>query len=215
MNRSATKRGKFITVEGIEGVGKSTHLRFIADTLREHGKTVTTTREPGGTPVAEKIREILLRSERGTISGNCELLLMFAARESHLSGLIGPALARGDWVVCDRFTDATYAYQGAGRGLPEKRIATLEKWVQGTLTPDLTLLLDAPMEITRQRRRTRGMTDRFEEEDGEFFSRVQANYRQIAKHDPGRVKWIDASADIDTVQLKLRETLDAFVKKQG
>ena len=210
MTRQDGKRGKFITIEGTEGVGKSTHLAFIAEFLRRQGKTVITTREPGGTAVAERIREILLHSEQGTLSDRCELLLMFAARASHLDELILPALERGDWVVCDRFTDATYAYQGGGRGLADDAIAELETWVLKSLVPDLTILLDAPLEITAKRRRDRGLTDRFEREKIDFFTRVHSKYHDIAARNPERVKLVDAAAAIDIVQQDLAGILETF-----
>jgi dTMP kinase len=213
MTRQDSLRGKFITLEGTEGVGKSTQLEFIAEFLRQQGKTVVTTREPGGTAAAEMIREILLQSEPGALSDRCELLLMFAARASHLDELILPALERGEWVVCDRFTDATYAYQGGGRGLSDAAIAELDTWVTGSLVPDLTILLDASLEITAERRRDRGLTDRFEKERADFFTRVQAKYHEIASRNPGRVKSVDAADPIDVVQRNLAGILANFIKK--
>lgn len=206
-------RGKFITIEGIEGVGKSSNLEFVANHLRDAGQTVITTREPGGTPVAERIRKIALDSEPGTISASCELLLMFAARASHVGSLIEPALARGDWVVCDRFVDATYAYQGGGRGMPTETIAQLERLVLGELAPDLTLLLDAPLEIANRRRSDRGTSDRFEVEDQQFFERVRDRYRVIAELDPERVKLVDASADLASVTSHIARILAEFINK--
>ncbi len=211
MTRQDSKRGKFITLEGTEGVGKSTQLEFIAEFLRQQGKIVVTTREPGGTAAAEMIREILLQSEPGTLSDRCELLLMFAARASHLDELILPALERGEWVVCDRFTDATYAYQGGGRGLPDAAISELDTWVTGSLEPDLTILLDASPEITAERRRNRGLTDRFEKERADFFTRVRAKYHEIASRNPGRVKSVDAADPIDVVQRNLAKILANFI----
>jgi dTMP kinase len=208
------KPGRFLTVEGIEGVGKSSNIAFIAEYLRGRGKTVVTTREPGGTPVSERIREVLLHSEKGSVSDTCELLLMFAARASHLDGLIRPALARGEWVVCDRFTDATYAYQGAGRGLPEPLIATLEGLVQDSIAPDLTILLDADLEVTGERRRQRGLQDRFEAEESAFFARVREKYLDIAKAEPDRVKLVDASVGLEIVQENVRGALEEFISKQ-
>lgn len=204
-------RGKFITVEGVEGVGKSTNVGFIANRLREAGLTVMTTREPGGTAVAEKIRGVLLHSAEGSISDVCELLLMFAARASHLEELIIPALERGDWVVCDRFTDASYAYQGGGRGLPDEDIAQLETLVQGSLRPDLTLLLDASLDVTLKRREARGVTDRFEAEQNAFFDRVQAKYRELAAGCPERIKLIDASGGLADVQRRLAREIDQII----
>jgi dTMP kinase len=204
-------RGKFITVEGVEGVGKSTNVGFIATCLRERGLAVIATREPGGTAVAEQIRDVLLHSAGGSISDVCELLLMFAARASHLQELIKPALERGDWVVCDRFTDASYAYQGGGRGLPDEGIAQLESLVQGALRPDLTLLLDTSPEVTAERREARGVTDRFEVEESEFFARVQAKYRQLAAENSQRIKLIDASGSLAEVQRQLAAEVDLLV----
>ena len=205
------RQGKFITVEGVEGVGKSTNIDFIARYLRDRGKAVVTTREPGGTAVAEQIRAVLLHSEKGSINDVCELLLMFAARASHVQELIIPALARGDWVVCDRFTDASYAYQGGGRGLADEQIGQLETLVQGSLAPDLTLLLDASLEVTAARQRDRGITDRFEVEQTEFFERVQVKYRDLAAKNPERIKLIDASGSLALVGQQLATELDAIL----
>ena len=205
-------RGKFITVEGVEGVGKSTNLGYVVSRLRDSGRVVVATREPGGTVVAEKIRDVLLHSADGSISDICELLLMFAARASHLRELINPALERGDWVVCDRFTDASYAYQGGGRGIADDGIAQLETLVQGSLRPDLTLLLDAPPEVTLQRRKARGVTDRFESEQSAFFDRVKAKYRERAANYPGRIKLIDASGSLADVQERLAREVDQFLQ---
>jgi dTMP kinase len=206
-------QGRFLTVEGAEGVGKSSNIEFIAGYLRDRGKTVLTTREPGGTPVAERIRDVLLNSEKGSVSDECELLLMFAARASHLDELIRPALGRGEWVVCDRFTDASYAYQGGGRGLPEATIAGLEEMVQKPLAPDLTLLLDADPAVTAPRRKNRGQHDRFEAEENAFFDRVRERYLEIGTRDPDRVKLVDASADLATVQQRVAKVLEAFISK--
>lgn len=209
---SPVNTGKFITIEGTEGVGKSTHLQFIAEYLRRQGKTVITSREPGGTAAAERIREILLHSESGSLSDRCELMLMFAARASHVDEVILPALARGEWVVCDRFTDATYAYQGAGRGIPDSAIETLETWVMGPLAPDLTILLNASPEVTIERRKNRGLTDRFEQENADFFDRVQAKYLELAARNPKRIKLVDADNTIDVVQRDLVEVLENIIK---
>lgn len=204
--------GKFITLEGIEGVGKSTNLDFVAATLRERGHTVVTTREPGGTPVGEQLREVLLNSERGRVPATGELLVMFAARAAHLEQLIWPALARGEWVVCDRFTDATYAYQGGGSGLADDAIDAVRAIVQGDFDPDLTLLLDAPLEATEGRRAERGATDRFEVEEAEFFQRVRAKYLQMAAREPQRVVVVDASRTLTQVQAALTSALEPFLK---
>lgn len=206
------RRGRFITLEGVEGVGKSTNLQFVADHLRRAGRTVVVTREPGGVPCAERIRDVLLAGDAGSMPAMSELLLMFAARAAHLEELILPALAAGSWVVCDRFTDASYAYQGAGRGLPEAFIGQLEQAVQGDLRPDLTLLLDADLEATGRRRAQRGVTDRFEREDGEFFRRVRAGYLARAVAHPDRVRVVSASEPLAIVQARLREVLDEFLR---
>ncbi len=205
-------RGCFVTIEGIEGVGKSTNLGVVAELLRDAGCDVVVTREPGGTPLAERIRGLLLDSERGSVPGMAELLLMFAARSSHLESLIKPALARGSWVLCDRFTDASYAYQGGGRGLDTAWIAALEKQVQGELRPDLTLLLDADPEVTRSRREARGVTDRFEAEDAAFFQRVRENYLERAAAEPGRIRLVDAAQPLDEVRKTLSKVVAEFLK---
>ncbi len=208
---SAATTGRLITLEGSEGVGKSTHMQYIGDYLRQHGKTVVLTREPGGTPVAERIREVLLHGEVGNMSDHCELLLMFAARADHVAQCIRPALARGDWVLCDRFTDATYAYQGGGRGLPDRDIAILERLVLRDLRPDLTILLDASPEICIARRRERGATDRFEAEQAAFFARVRATYRQRADAEPDRLKLVDASGSLEEVRIVMATVLDKIL----
>jgi len=203
--------GQFITIEGSEGVGKSTNMQFMADYLRDHGKSVVTTREPGGTPVAEQIRDVLLQSELGSMTDRCELLLMFAARADHVAQVIRPALGRGDWVLCDRFLDATYAYQGGGRGMDERDIEILERFVLHDLAPNLTILLDAPAEITATRRLARGTSDRFEAEKTAFFERVRDKYQQRAMHYPDRIKRVDASVSIVEVQEKLAAYLDGIL----
>jgi dTMP kinase len=200
-------RGRFITLEGIEGVGKSTNRDFVADCLRASGHDVIVTREPGGVPLAEQIREVLLATRGEPVHPLTELLLMFAARSAHLDQLIRPALDSGCWVVCDRFTDASYAYQGGGRGLPEATIATLETLVQGNLRPDLTVLLDADWPATRRRRADRGVHDRFEAEDEAFFRRVRAAYLARAEQDPRRIRVVDASRPLADVQSQLRAIL--------
>ncbi len=201
-------RGCLITIEGIEGVGKSTNVGFIAERLQAAGRTVMVTREPGGTPLAEGIRELLLTGRRDAMVPLAELLLMFAARADHLEKFIRPALAAGSWVVCDRFTDASYAYQGAGRGLGEAPVATLEGLVQGPLRPDLTILLDAPPEATLLRRARRGGSDRFEREQVAFFQRVRAAYLDRAAAEPERIRVVDASQPLEAVQAALRQILD-------
>ena len=203
--------GKFITLEGIEGLGKSTNLQFVTEYLRNRGKTVVTTREPGGTAVGERLRDVLLNSERGSVPDTCELLMMFAARDAHLEQVIRPALERGDWVVCDRFTDATFAYQGGGRGLADDVIESLQAIVQRGLTPDLTLLLDASIEVSEQRRIDRGHRDRFESEEIEFFQRVRARYLDIAATDPQRVRVVDAAQPLAEVQAVLATALEQIL----
>ncbi len=205
-------RGKFITVEGVEGVGKSTNMAFIAGFLRERGMDVVETREPGGTPTGEAIRELLLDARRTDIHTDTELLLMFAARAQHLAELIRPALERGQWVLCDRFTDATYAYQGGGRGVPAARIAVLEDWVQGELRPDLTILLDLPVGDGLRRAAGRSEPDRFEQEQQAFFERVRAAYLARAEATPQRYRVIDASPELAEVQARLRAVLEDFCR---
>jgi dTMP kinase len=194
-----TPRGRFITLEGIEGAGKSTVAAALAVALRAHGLTVVATREPGGTPLAERLREVVLQRGTERIAPEAETLLMFAARAVHVENLIRPALARGEWVICDRYTDATRAYQGGGRGVSASFIETLSGEVLGGFTPDLTLLLDLPvmtgLERAHARRRAAGDgdVDRFESETVAFFDRVRARYLEIATADPGRVRVLDAT----------------------
>ena len=201
------KRGNFITLEGGEGAGKSTMMVRLADWLQNAGYRTVSTREPGGTALAEKLRDILLDKNNTTVSSQAELLLMFAARAQHLEELIRPALARGDWVLCDRFTDATWAYQGGGRGLPSADIGALEKLVHGDLQPDLTLLLDLPVEQGMSRASARSAADRFERESQEFFERVRRAYLQRAADAPGRFAVIDASRDADSVWAQIKQIM--------
>lgn len=202
-------QARFITVEGIEGVGKSTHMAFIQQWLEAKGVKVETSREPGGTPLAEQIRDLLLSPRSENMPEMAELLMMFAARSVHLENRIRPALERGSWLLCDRFTDATFAYQGAGRGMDTMRIAELEDAVQGSLRPHLTLLLDAPVEVGLGRARARGEADRFEQEAVEFFRRVRSGYLARAEADPGRVKVVDASGSLEQVRSDLVVVLDS------
>lgn len=188
--------GKFITLEGIDGAGKSTHVAGIADFLRGRGKAVVVTREPGGTPLGEKLREVLLSR---AMDIDTETLLMFAARREHIAKVIAPALSGGRWVVSDRFTDATYAYQGAGGGMPKERIAALEVWVQGGLKPDLTLVFDAPVHVALARL-SKDRADRFESENRDYFERVRAGYLDRAAGDPGRVRVVDAQQPVHEVK---------------
>ena len=205
--------GRFVTVEGIEGVGKSTNLAFIADCLRELGHDVIITREPGGTPLAEAIRAVLLDTWPGQMPPTTELLLMFAARAAHLDQLIKPSLEAGRWVLCDRFTDATFAYQGGGRGLDPAAIAALEELVQQELRPHLTFLLDAAPEATATRRNDRGINDRFEQEDLAFFRRVREVYLARAAAEPHRFRVIDASRELALVQRDLAAIIQRDCKK--
>ncbi len=198
----------FITVEGGEGVGKSTNLAFIRQYLQENGHSVVDTREPGGTPLGEQIREILLDHRQNAMAVDTELLLMFAARAQHIAQVIKPALAEGKTVLCDRFTDATYAYQGGGRGVDMERIAALEEWVQGGLRPDLTLLLDLPVDVGLARAGQRSAPDRFEREAQEFFLRVRQAYLEQARREPRRYRVIDAAQPLEAVQGQLRQVLD-------
>jgi dTMP kinase len=205
--------GKFITIEGGEGVGKSTQIAALRDWLVSRGLEVVLTREPGGTPLAESIRLLLLDPSAEPMPAMCELLLMFAARSSHTESVIRPALARGAWVVCDRFTDSTYAYQGAGRGVDLGPIAALERLVQKELQPDLTLLLDAPVEAGLARAQSRNLvlevTDRFEQEQREFFERVRQGYLTRAQQHPARIAVIDATAGVDGVEAAIKATVEA------
>ncbi|HEX7044690.1 MAG TPA: dTMP kinase [Burkholderiales bacterium] len=200
----------FITLEGGEGAGKSTQLQAIADWLRQRGHEVVATREPGGTPLGERLREVLLHGQ-GDMSPDAEALLMFAARAEHLARVIRPALAAGRSVLCDRFTDATYAYQGGGRGIPATRLAALEQWVQGGLRPDLTLLLDLPVEVGLARARGRGAFDRFEREQRDFLERVRAAYLARAAAEPERVRVIDASRPTAEVTRAITAVLEQTV----
>lgn len=193
-------RGKFITVEGVDGAGKTSFLPWIEQRLREAGRDVVSTREPGGTPVGEQLRQLLLH---GSASPVTEVLLMFAARKEHLDQVIRPALAAGRWVLCDRFTDATYAYQGGGRGIELRHIAALEDWVQDGLQPDLTILFDLPVEVARARSQGARAPDRFESEQLDFFARVRDGYLSRARSDPQRFRVIDASASVQGVAAQL------------
>jgi dTMP kinase len=203
-------KGRFITIEGGEGAGKSTQMRFIQERLEAAGKRVLVTREPGGTPLGEAVRGLLLGEDYAGMAADTELLLMFAARSEHLDKVIRPALEAGTWVLCDRFTDASYAYQGGGRGIPGARIAVLEDWLQGDLRPDLTLLLDLPVEQGLERAASRGEPDRFERERRDFFERVREAYRQRARREPERFRVIDSSQDPGGVSADIAAALDDF-----
>jgi len=201
----------FITIEGGEGGGKSTNLAYVERYLKAQGKDVVVTREPGGTELGEKLRQILLDPGNEGMDKRAELLLMFAARAHHLSKVIQPALDAGKTVLCDRFTDATYAYQGGGRGLPMEDIAILENWVQGELRPDLTILLDLDIEIGLFRANERSDQDRFEQEEMRFFDRVRETYLQMAKAEPKRYRVIDAGESLENVQKQLHQVLEDVI----
>ncbi|MHA6161235.1 dTMP kinase [Pseudomonas sichuanensis] len=205
--------GLFITLEGPEGAGKSTNRDYLAARLREQGVDVVMTREPGGTPLAERIRELLLAPSDEPMAVDTELLLMFAARAQHLAEVIRPALARGAVVLCDRFTDATYAYQGGGRGLSVERIAILESFVQGELRPDLTLVFDLPVEVGLARAAARGRLDRFEQEGQAFFEAVRQAYLQRAAQQPQRYSLLDAAQPLDAVQRAIDALLPGLLER--
>lgn len=202
---------QFITLEGTEGVGKTTALTFIRDWLQQRGISVVTTREPGGTPFAEQLRSLLLTPNEEPIAPATELLLMFAARAQHIQQVIRPALTAGQWVLCDRFTDATYAYQGGGRGWPWQEIAHLEALVQRDLQPTVTFWLDAPVELGLTRAAARSAKDRFESEKLEFFTKVHAGYQRRADAEPQRFRRIDASVSVAEVQAQLALVLASLV----
>jgi dTMP kinase len=208
-------RGWFLTLEGVEGTGKSTNLSFITDYLRNAGVNLIVTREPGGTELGEEIRELLLRHREDGMHPDTELLLMFAARAEHLRRKIQPALAAGQWVLSDRFTDATYAYQGGGRALDLERIAILEDWTQGALRPDITFLLDLDPEVGVARAANRAALDRFEQEDLAFFQRVRNAYQQRVEEQPERFRVVDASQPLEEVQADLQAYLDALLQHAG
>jgi dTMP kinase len=198
-------KGKFITLEGIDGAGKSTHHAWLVDELQRRGHIVVQTREPGGTPLGEKLRELLLHEPMHL---ETEALLMFAARREHLAQVIEPALARGDWVVCDRFTDASYAYQGGGRGLAWEKLQILERWVHPHVAPDLTLLFDVTLEVAQARMAAAAReADRFEQEKADFHARVRAAYHVRAGEEPVRIRIIDGSRTLEQVKIQLEEII--------
>ena len=201
------QRGKFITLEGIEGVGKTSNRQFMRSLLEQGGQSCVETREPGGTPLGEALRTMLLEHQHEGMSSDAELLMMFAARAEHLHKLILPALEAGSHVLCDRFTEATYAYQGGGRGINNQRIADLENWVQGELRPDLTVILDAPVSIGRERAGRRSEPDRIEKEHNDFFERVRQTYLNLAEHYSHRIAVVDASVSIEQVQDQIYHVL--------
>lgn len=204
-------KARFITVEGSEGAGKTTSLGFIHEYLQSRGISVVVTREPGGTPLSEEIRQLLLDHRQEGMSSDTETLLIFAARAEHLTQVIRPALAAGVWVLCDRFTDASYAYQGGGRGISTGRIALLEDWVQAELRPDLTLLLDLPVALGLARAGQRSRLDRFEREQESFFERIRDAYLRQVQACPERYRIIDAAQDVAAVQAQIKHSLEQFV----
>ncbi|WP_296949640.1 dTMP kinase [uncultured Massilia sp.] len=201
-------RGRFITFEGIDGAGKSTHIGYVTALLEGAGLTVVSTREPGGTPLGEKLRDLLLH-ERMHL--DTEALLMFASRREHLAQVIEPAIARGDWVLSDRFTDASFAYQGGGRGMDRARLDALEAWVHPHLQPDLTLLFDVPLDVARARLDATRTLDKFEQEEADFFGRCRAEYLRRAAACPGRIVVIDSTGSIDDVRADLRAALEKWL----
>jgi dTMP kinase len=207
---SQMTRGKFITLEGIDGAGKSTHLSWLENLLEGTGKSIVVTHEPGGTPLGEKLRTLLLDTGL-TMHPETEVLLMFAARREHLDKLILPALTKGDWVISDRFTDASFAYQGGGRGLSEDKLDDLECWVQGTFQPDLTFYFDVTSKLGRKRLNNRGdgveSTDRFEKEKDEFFDRVRESYLKRARKFSHRIHIIDSSQSLEDIRLELKDII--------
>lgn len=206
------KRGKFITIEGQDGAGKSTNVSVVKESLNNNRIPFVHSREPGGTQLGETLRELLLSSKDNSIGNKAELLLVFAARAQHIEEVIEPALASGKWVLCDRFTDATYAYQGGGRGMNLAEIADLEQHVQGPLRPDLTLLLDIPVELSESRAGQRSEPDRFELQQQTFKQKVRDCYLQRSEHEPGRMKVIDSSLSIDGVRTQVEYVINTFIK---
>ena len=202
--------GRFITLEGVDGAGKSTQLEFVAGLLEGCGVDVVRTREPGGTSLGEALRRVLLERNDLTMGVAAEALLVFAARAQHIEEIIEPALRRGQWVVCDRFTDATYAYQGGGRGLARARIDALQRWVQGALRPDLTLLLDLPVAVGLARTGERADADRFESQDLEFKRAVRETYLARARRSPERIRLIDAEPPLRSVQEQIKREIETF-----
>lgn len=211
MNQSSTsagKRGQFISFEGIDGAGKSTHIGFVADWLSARGKTVVSTREPGGTALGEKLRELLLHEKMHL---ETEALLMFASRREHIAQVIEPGLARGDWVISDRFTDASFAYQGGGRGLDRSKMEALEHWVHPVLQPDLTLLFDVPLEVARARLDATRMLDKFEQEQTDFFQACRNEYLRRAAQFPQRIVVVDSTRSIAEIRLQLAGILEKML----
>lgn len=200
--------GKFITFEGIDGAGKSTHIGFVADFLAARGKTVVSSREPGGTPLGEKLRALVLHEKMHL---ETEALVMFASRREHLAQVIEPALARGDWVLSDRFTDASFAYQSGGRGLSREKLEALEHWVHPALQPDLTLLFDVPLEVARERLDATRTLDKFEREQADFFEKCRNEYLRRAAQFPERIVVVDSTQSIAAIQVRLAEVLEKLL----
>ncbi|MDX8384922.1 MAG: dTMP kinase [Gallionella sp.] len=198
---------KFITFEGVDGAGKSTHLAWFAEALRQRDIDVVLTREPGGTPLGEQLREILLNQD---MTIGTEALLMFAARLEHIEKVIKPALSAGKWVISDRFSDASFAYQGGGRGYDWDKLSQLEQWVHADLQPDITLFFDVPVEVARQRLSNNASLDRFEQEQGEFFERVRAGYHKRVQNNPNQYRVIDAAQSIEDIKVKLEEIISTI-----
>jgi dTMP kinase len=201
-------RGKFITFEGIDGAGKSTHIGFLTDLLRSRGKTVVSSREPGGTALGERLRELLLHEKMHL---ETEALLMFASRREHIAQVIAPGIERGDWVLCDRFTDASFAYQSAGRGMDRARMESLEHWVHPDLQPDLTLVFDVPVEVARARLDATRTLDKFEQEQSEFFTRCRNEYLRRAAQFPQRISVIDSTRSIEATRAALVQALERLL----
>jgi dTMP kinase len=208
MNEQDAIRGRFITFEGIDGAGKSTHIGYVTALLKAAGKTVVSTREPGGTPLGEKLRDLVLHEPMHL---ETEALLMFASRREHVAQVIEPALARGEWVLSDRFTDASFAYQGGGRRLDRAKLDALEQWVHPHLQPDLTLLFDVPLDVARARLDATRTLDRFEAEQADFFARVRDEYLRRAATSGGRIVVIDSTLAIDDVRVGLRSAVEAWL----
>jgi dTMP kinase len=201
-------RGKFITFEGIDGAGKSTHIGFVTDFLKGHGKTVVSSREPGGTPLGEKLRDLLLHEKMHL---ETEALLMFASRREHIAQVIEPGIARGDWVLSDRFTDASFAYQSGGRGMDRAKMEALEQWVHPHLQPDLTLVFDVPIEVARQRLDATRTLDKFEQEKADFFTRCRNEYLRRAAQFPQRMAVIDSTQSIEETRARLTQALEKLL----
>jgi dTMP kinase len=208
MNQNDATRGRFITFEGIDGAGKSTHIGFVTALLEDAGRTVVSTREPGGTPLGEKLRDLVLHD---TMHLETEALLMFASRREHMAQVIEPALARGDWVLSDRFTDASFAYQGGGRGLDRAKLDALEQWVHPHLQPDLTLLFDVPLDVARARLGATRALDKFEMEQADFFAKVRGEYLRRAAASNGRIVVIDSTQSIAGVRAALQSALEQWL----